>query len=255
MRCHKISCAPILKFYHSPRHGVTVYMLLLATFQLLLHRYTGQDDILVGSPIAGRTRPEFTKVFGYFTSSVAMRADFAGNPTFIQFLQQVRQTVLDALARQDYPFQQIVKQLQPVRTPNVPPIYQATFALQQSQLVYERAGPFSSSSLDEPSIGMKEKLVCENYPLPMFEGQSDLFLELFDNVDGLVGTLKYHSEIFDESTIQRMVLHFQTLLTHIVENPNQYIDRCCKNGAEYHQIVHEWRQHRSDGPREYPCPL
>ncbi|MEZ4619027.1 MAG: condensation domain-containing protein [Caldilineaceae bacterium] len=120
------------------REGTTLYTLLLAAFQVLLHRYSSQEEILVGSPTAGRSRPEFAPIFGYFTSPVVLRGKLAGNPPFLDFLGQMRTTVLEALAHQDFPFGLLVERLQrgqdgKGRDSSRPPLYQATFALQKPQ--------------------------------------------------------------------------------------------------------------------------
>ncbi|MEM7125919.1 MAG: amino acid adenylation domain-containing protein [Chloroflexota bacterium] len=227
--------------YLAKEQGVTLYMLLLATFQLLLHRYTGQDELLVGSLMAGRSRPEFTQVFGYFTSPVVIRADLAGNPTFIDFLQQVRQTTLGALQHQDYPFQQIVKRLQPERTPNTPAIFQVAFALQRSQTSYQETKQIPPSAVQKRPTDPTTALAYTGYPIPQNEAQFDLFLEMFTHKDDLIGMFRYCTDLFDEATIQRMVGHFHILLTSILENPDQCTGQMpLLTEAEYHQIVHEW---------------
>ncbi|HLO85329.1 MAG TPA: condensation domain-containing protein, partial [Nostocaceae cyanobacterium] len=113
--------------------GTTLYTVLLAAFQVLLHRYTSQEDILVGSPTASRHRPEFTQIIGYLVNPVVMRANLSGNPSFKEFLNQVRSTVLAAIEHQDYPFPLIVERLQPQRDLSRSPIFQACFVLQKLQ--------------------------------------------------------------------------------------------------------------------------
>ncbi|NEO92989.1 MAG: hypothetical protein F6K56_23260 [Moorea sp. SIO3G5] len=113
--------------------GATLYMMLLAAFQVLLYRYTGQEDILVGSPTSGRTQSEFVEIVGYFVDPVVMRANLSNHLSFKEFLTQVRQTVLQALTHQDYPFALLVEKLQPHRDPSRSPIFQVSFALHQLQ--------------------------------------------------------------------------------------------------------------------------
>ena len=114
-------------------NGTTLYTALLATFQVLLHRYSGQDDVLVGSPTAGRSRAEFAGLVGYFVNPVVLRADLSGNPTFTRFLSATRTTVLEALQHQEYPFARLVERLQAGRDPRRSPVFQALFALQRAQ--------------------------------------------------------------------------------------------------------------------------
>src|SRR5205085_330447 len=117
--------------------GATLYMTLLAAFQTLLHRYTGSDDVSVGSPLAGRGRGELAGVVGYFVSPVVMRASLAGDPTFEEFLGRVRQVVLGAFEHQDYPFPLLVERLHPQRDPARSPLFQVMFVLQRSHLLDE----------------------------------------------------------------------------------------------------------------------
>src|SRR6185295_12405468 len=111
--------------------GATLYMVLLAAFHVLLHRYTGQDDILIGSPVSGRTRPEFKETVGCFFNAVVLRANLSGDPSFKSFLGQARSTVLRALEHQDYPSHLLVEKLQSNRNLSRPPLFQVTFILQR----------------------------------------------------------------------------------------------------------------------------
>src|SRR5262249_12620624 len=115
----------------STAHDVTVFMTLLAGFQLLLQRYTGQNDITVGSPIAGRRRREIQNAIGLFANAWALRSDFSGNPTFTELLSRVRETVLEAYANQDLPFEKLIEQLQPEADPNGSPLVRVMFAFQK----------------------------------------------------------------------------------------------------------------------------
>ena len=114
----------------SRREGVTLFMTLLAAFQTLLHRYTREDDIVVGSPIAGRTLPEIEGLIGFFVNTLVLRADFAGNPSFRDLLGRVREIALGAYTHQDLPFEKLVEELQPERNLSTSPLFQVMFALQ-----------------------------------------------------------------------------------------------------------------------------
>ena len=200
--------------------GTTLYTLLLAAFQVLLHRYSGQDDILVGSPTAGRSRPEFAPIFGYFTSPVVLRGNLADNPTFLDFLGQMRTTVLDALAHQDFPFGLLVDRLQRGRDNSRPPLYQATFALQKPQQIDHI---MNSSATGEASQMNWGGLVVSPYELGQYQGRVDILLEMVEGPEAITATIRYSTDLFDATTIEQMSAHFVTLLQGIVENPQQSI--------------------------------
>src|SRR5262249_34525530 len=112
------------------RQGATLYMTLLAAFQALLHRYTGEEDVLVGSPIAGRNAAPLARVVGYFVNTLVLRSDLGGDPPFVEFLGRVRRPALDAFAHPDLPFPRLAEQIQPLRDPSRPPVFQVLFVLQ-----------------------------------------------------------------------------------------------------------------------------
>ncbi|NEP49202.1 MAG: AMP-binding protein, partial [Moorea sp. SIO3C2] len=229
------------------QEGVTLNMALLAAFQVLLYRYTGQEDILVGSPTSGRTRPEFASILGHFVDSVVLRADLSGNPCFRDFLSQVRQTVLGALAHQDYPFALIVERLQLERDPSRSPLFQACFVLQKllesqdtQKLVY------SSSKKALIDWGGLE---VETFVFDQHESQFDVFMQMFEENSYLFGSLKYNTDLFDEQTIARMVAHFQTLLEGIVSNPEQRVGELpLLSETEKQQLLVTWNDTKTDYP-------
>ena len=215
--------------------GVTLYMILLATFQVLLYRYTGQVDILVGSPTSGRTKAEFTSIVGCFVDSMVMRADLSGNPFFRDFLLQVRETVLGALAHQDYPFPLLVDKLQVERDSSRSPIFQTYFILQKFQESQGWQNVFLSSKKTLMNWGGLE---VEPFALDQQEGLYDLDLEMFEEDSHLLGFLKYNTDLFDGSTIERMVGHLENLLSEIVENPSQKVSELpILSAAERHQLL------------------
>ncbi|MGK7875560.1 MAG: amino acid adenylation domain-containing protein [Xenococcaceae cyanobacterium] len=218
----------------------TLYTLLLAAFKVLLHRYTGQDDILVGSPTASRHRPEFTQIVGYLVNPVVLRANLSGNPSFKEFLARVRHAVLGAIAHQDYPFASIVERLQPDRDPSRSPIFQACFVWQKLQQTPDVLKLYSSQVGTTVQWG---GLVLEPFEMPQQEGQFDLTLEIAETDSFLFGDLKYNTDLFHEETIARMAGHWQTLLEGIVTDPQQPVGQLpLLTEAERHQLLVEWNQ-------------
>src|SRR5260370_30947984 len=136
--------------------GATLYMILLAAFQAMLYRYTGQYDLSVGTPIAGRSRAKLANLVGYLVNQVVLRADLSGNPTFKAFLGQVRHTVLSALEHQDYPFPLMVERLQPLRHRSRSPLFQVIFALENPHLPEQRATPSFVNSQTEARLDVSE---------------------------------------------------------------------------------------------------
>ncbi|MEH2162865.1 MAG: condensation domain-containing protein, partial [Nostoc sp.] len=192
--------------------GVTVYTVMLAIFQVLLLRYTNQEDILIGSAMAGRSLEEFEKIVGYFTSPVVLRADLSRNPTFTELLRRVRCCVLGALEHQDYPFPLLVERLQPLRDPSRSPLYQVA-------IVWDR----SHQNEGQVSITDSDCLIVKTLTPRSQATPFDLILTIFDTTEALKGIWKYNTDLFDGSTIERMANHFVTLLEGIVANPHQPI--------------------------------
>ncbi len=220
----------------------TLYALILAVYKVLLYRYTGQEEILVGSPTSGRTRSEFVSVVGYFVDPVVIRANLFGNPSFQDFLSQIRQTVVEALAHQDFPFALLVERLQPERDPSYAPIFQTIFALYNSKQM---------ESLPKFIVGEQniEGLKIEPWKIRQQEGLSDLFLEMLDDGTSLRGSFKYNTNLFKEETIARMASHFQTLLEGIIANPQEKVGQLpLLTEVERHQLLVEW----NDTATEYP---
>ncbi|MCV3211983.1 amino acid adenylation domain-containing protein [Plectonema radiosum NIES-515] len=224
----------------------TLYTILLAAFQVLLHRYTDQNNILVGCPTASRYRPEFTQIVGYLVNPVVMRADLSENPSFREFLAQVRNTVLAAIEHQDYPFPLIVERLQPRRDISRSPIFQACFVLQKLQQTPDVLKLYSSQVSTAVEWG---GLVLKPYEMPQQEGQFDLTLEIADADAFLVGVLKYNADLFNEDAIARMTGHFQTLLEGIVTHPELSIRQLpLLSEKQKYQLLVEW----NDTECEYP---
>ena len=239
------------------REGVTLYMLLLAAFQVLLHRYSGQDDILVGSPSAGRSQPEYTPLAGYFVNPLVWRGDLSGEPTFKAFLARVRQTVLDGMAHQDFPFPLLVEKLQPQRDPSRSPIFQTSFIFQPRRQSDELS---ALSAVDETAADAPPKTVnwggleLAPFALNQLEGQFELELELFDLATALSGRFIYNADLFTPPTIERLIGHFQALLSAIVTDPEQQISKLnLLPELERQQVLVTWNRSQIDYPSGDQC--
>ena len=198
------------------QHGVTLYVLLLAAYQVLLHHSCGDDDICVGSPVAGRTRAEFESLAGYCVNTVVLRGDLSGNPRFDTFLWQIRDRVLGALAHQDLPFATLVERLTPQRDPAITPLFQTLFALQQTP-----DWPAASAFVLGGAGARAEMggLAVEGVAMPPQGCQFDLSLFVVDAGDRLQARLEYASALFSPARIAAMGEQFAHLLQAIVSAP------------------------------------
>ena len=187
------------------REGATPFMTLLAAFQSLLHRYTGEDDIVVGSPVAGRTHVETERLIGFFVNTLVLRTDLSGNPSFRELLRRVREVALDAYVHQDVPFEKLVEELQPKRDPGRTPLFQVLFNLENVP----------------PSTVRSDSLDIEEIELDSGTARFDLSTELVEKDGGLSCFLQYNSDLFEATTIARMAGHFRTLLEGIITDPDQ----------------------------------
>ncbi|HBL59419.1 MAG TPA: non-ribosomal peptide synthetase [Cyanobacteria bacterium UBA8803] len=219
----------------SQKSGVTLFMTLLAAFQILLYRYSGQEDIIIGTPIAGRTRVETEGLIGFFVNTLALRTNLAGNPSFEELLERVREVALGAYAHQDIPFEKLVAELQPERDISRSPLFQVMFILQNTpQSTFEFPG-LTLSTLEVNSVGAK----------------FDLTLSLTETTEGILGRWTYSTDLFDSATITRMTGHFQTLLEGIIANPSQPIcELRLLTAAERHQMLVEWNDTYSEYPQD-----
>ncbi|MBH8567023.1 amino acid adenylation domain-containing protein [Nostoc sp. CENA67] len=228
----------------------TLFTLLLASFQVLLHRYTGAEDILVGSPFAGRQHTKFARTVGHFVNSVVLRANLAGNPTFKAFLAQVRQTVLEAIAHQDYPFALLVERLQPNRDLSHTPLFQVNFVYLQQIERFGKTLEFFLPEETEVEIDCDD-LQLKPFVIPQEEGQFDLTLEVVEASQSLFAAFKYNTDLFDPSTIERMAGHFQTMLEGILAQPEQPISQLpLLSQAEQQQLLVESNQTQTDYPQD-----
>ena len=203
--------------------GATLYMVLLAAFQVILHHHTGQEDLLVGSPVLGRSRAEFEGIVGLFTNPVILRANCSGNPTFEAFLGQVRQTVLAALEHQDYPTLLLVERLHPARDLSRPPLCQVMFVLDKPHQLAEKGAP--AFVLGESGLRMNPGgLELEALPLEHRAATLDLVMLTIETAHSLSVSIRYNSDLFDAATIARIAKHFETLLHHVTSQPNTRLD-------------------------------
>jgi amino acid adenylation domain-containing protein len=191
------------------QEGCTPFMVLLAAFQALLHRYTGQDDICVGTPIAGRGRTEVEGLIGFFVNTLVLRTDLAGDPTFVQLLGRVRETCLGAYAHQDLPFERLVEELRPQRDSSRSPFFQVMFVLQNTP----------QETLELPGLTVT--------PLDVDSGTSkfDLTLRLTEQDGELRGELEYSTELFEAATAARLTGHLRTLLEGACADSGQPVSR------------------------------
>jgi amino acid adenylation domain-containing protein len=191
------------------REGCTLYMVLLAAFQALLHRYSGQDDLCVGTPIAGRGRAETEGLIGFFVNTLVLRADLSGDPPFRELLGQVREAALGAYAHQDLPFERLVEELQPQRDPSRHPIFQVMFVLQNApQEALELAG-----------------LTVTPWDVDSGTSKFDLTLRLTERDGELRGELEYSAELFEGGTAARLAGHYGALLAAACADPGRAVSR------------------------------
>jgi amino acid adenylation domain-containing protein len=189
----------------SRREGVTPYMTLLAAFQLLLGRWSGQDDVVVGTSIAGRTVPETEPLVGLFANTLALRGDLSGDPTFCALLGRTRETVLEAYAHQEVPFEKLVEALRPERSLSHSPLFQVMFELANT--------PGSGAPVDGIEVG--------GFGQALDFAKFDLTLSLWEQAGGFAGVMEYAAALFDAATVERMLGHYRRLLQALVADPDQ----------------------------------
>ncbi len=215
--------------------GTTLFMTLLAAFQILLARYSNQDDLVVGTPVANRTHKATEELIGFFVNTLPLRAQLAGNPTVLEVLAQVRQTTLAAYEHQDVPFERLVEELRMARSADRNPLVQVLFTLQNTF-----QGQFTLP-------GLKASLL----PPAVTTARLDLEVDIIEVEDYLEGWWVYNADRFDAAAMQRMVGHFQTLLAGMVENPSRRVgDLPLLTPAERRQILVEWNATAADYPSD-----
>jgi amino acid adenylation domain-containing protein len=209
----------------SRQSDATLFMTLLGAFQTLLARYSGQHDIVVGAPIAGRTRAELEPLIGCFVNTLVLRGDLSGEPSFRALLGRLRAVCLDAYAHQELPFEQLVEELHPARGLGQTPLFQVVLALQNAPLPVVQLANLTLAPLDIESLIVK----------------FDLTLTIIPTEQGLTGSLGYPAELFDATTITRLLGHFATLLAGIVADPDRTITELpLLTAAERQQVLVDW---------------
>ena len=220
----------------SRREGVTLFMTLLAAFQTLLHRYSGQEDIVVGSPVAGRNYAETENLIGFFVNTLPLRSQLRGELSFVELLQQVKEVCLGAYAHQDVPFEKLVEELQPKREGSRSPLYQVVLTLQNAPRVSRALSGLRLEKVDDS----------------LATGKYELNFTLTETGEGLSGFLEYHEELFEAETIRRLLGDFRRLLELVVENPAAAVGRLrFLSAAEEHEVLVE----RNETKREYESGL
>jgi amino acid adenylation domain-containing protein len=213
--------------------GITMFMGLLAVFQILLSRYTGQRDILVGTPIAGRTHTDLEELIGFFVNTLVLRIQIVGQPTFSDVLRQVRTTCLEAYRHQDLPFEKLVEILKPVRDSNRSPVVQTIFQFRQA----------SDLRLFFPEVEINP------FPVKRRTGNFDLHMVFEETSSGIEGFLYYPQELYSDSMMANFAQHYQILLEELIANPEQAIgDIPFLTEAERNRQLFEW----NDTTRDFP---
>jgi amino acid adenylation domain-containing protein len=193
----------------SQQEGVSLFMLMLAAFKVLLYRYTSQEDILVGTPIAGRNRSEMERLIGFFINTLVLRTDLSGDPTFYELLGRVRKVALGAFKHQDIPFEKLVEELQPERDTSREPLLQVVFVVQNAP----------TEPLQLPG------LTLSSLPATSSSSEFDLTLVINESGEDVGASINYATDLFEERSIERLLRHYHTLLEDIVTNPGKRISR------------------------------
>ncbi len=226
-------CESIRKL--SQAENVTVFTFLTAAFQTLLHRCSGQENVIVGAPIGGRTRQETERLIGYFVNSVALKTDFSGEPTFRQVVARAKESVLGALNNQEVPLDMVAHALRVKREGALHPLFQVMFQFQATPLTPLRLADIRAESL----------------PFETGTAKFDLILTLADNDEGYCGDLEFNTDIFDGADAERILGHFKTLLESIVANPDEQVSKLAiLTEQERHHLLVERNRTQTDYPRD-----
>ncbi|HEX9935555.1 MAG TPA: amino acid adenylation domain-containing protein, partial [Longimicrobium sp.] len=215
--------------------GATLYMVLLGAFQVLLSKYSGSDDVVVGSPIAGRTRGEVEELIGFFVNTLVLRTGLSGDPSFRETLRRVREATLGAYEHQEVPFEKLVAELQPERSLSHSPLFQVMFALQNAE-----GGSGALPGLKVSGAGAATEITT-----------FDLSLSLTATPQGLHGALSYSTDLFERDTAERMLGHLERVLEQVAADADVRLSRLALLGeAERAWVVEEWNRTEAEVPRD-----
>ncbi|CCQ58126.1 Long-chain-fatty-acid--CoA ligase [Crocosphaera watsonii WH 0005] len=218
----------------SREQGVTLFMTLLTAFKILLHRYSGQDDIVVGSPIANRNWAEIEPLIGFFVNTLVLRSDLSDNPSFLTVLKQVKETTSQAYKHQDLPFAKLVDTLQPERDESHNPLFQVMFQVQNEAYQLQNA---VSPELAIPGLSLSQSWIETE------STKFDMTWHLVERETGLLAVVEYSLDLFKAETIKRMLGHFQVLLQEIISDPQAQISQLSLlTKQEKKQLLFEWNQ-------------
>ncbi|MBN6037279.1 non-ribosomal peptide synthetase [Amycolatopsis sp. 195334CR] len=235
------------------RLGVTPFVVLLSAYQLFLHRETGQNRIVVGSPTAGRGQPEIDNVVGYFINPLPMLTDFTPDMSFEDTLRQVNEVVLGAFEHEDFPMAEMVERLAPERDSSYSPLYQTMFVMQRTQAFdTEGLAPLAVGAGNRLQVGEGEaielhSLVVEPATVQRRWSMFDLTWMVAESDDGFLVSVDYNTDLFDESTVDRFLEHFRVLLDGVVAAPERPVGEVpLLTEAERNRLVHEWNDTDED---------
>ena len=219
----------------SRNQKTTLFMTMLGAFQALLHRYSGQDDIAVGTPVANRNRPEVENLIGFFVNSVVVKTSFSGDPTFREVMRRVREVTLEAFAHQELPFEKVVYELNPERDARQNPLFQVHFQVFSGQSAAEAQSP----------------LAGEIFAAPAETAKFDLAVDLWEYPNVLYANLEYSTELFSAESIFRMEQHFRALLQAVVADPNRHVSQIpLLPPSEQQKILYDWNRTSTPYPNE-----
>ncbi len=220
----------------SQGEGATLFMTLLAAMQTLLWRYTGEEDIVVGTDVAGRTAAETKKLIGLFANHLALRTDLSNDPTFRELLGRVREVTLAAYEHQDMPFEKLIDELQPERNLSYTPLFQVLFTLQDVQAAAVKISGLKTNDF-----------ACDSAVVAHF----DLAVKVIEEAEELTCVFEYNTNLFDPTTIARMLRHFRALAEAAIANPDQQLSTLpMLTETERDQLLVEWNDTKSDYPQE-----
>ncbi len=219
----------------SQENGATLFMTLLSIWGLLLSRYSRQEDIVIGSPIANRNRSEIEPLIGFFVNTLVMRIDYSNDLNVNQLIEQVKQICLEAYQHQDIPFEKLVEELQPERNLSHTPLFQVMFILQNA----------NNQGLQLPGLDLE--ILDREHTVAKF----DLTLSMKETQGELTGEIEYNTDLFEASTIERMVVHFQELLVAIATNPSQSVQKIpLVTEKEKKQLLSDWNETEANYPKD-----